>query len=131
MDAALVITTEWLDRNLAWKTGKTETVNEGKVRTNNVKINSIRADKSQVWVPEIEVLNRVNDFSHRDEKQRQVEIKSNGRVRHTRSYRMRSMLSSSLAYYPYDLQVKNNLGQTIIIITLVCRADLVVVGLFK
>ena len=69
-----------------------------------VNINSIRADKSQVWIPEIEILNRVNDFSPIDEKQRQLKVESNGQVKYTRAFRIRSMLSSSLDNYPYDVQ---------------------------
>ena len=69
-----------------------------------ININSIRADRSQVWIPEIEVINRVNDFSPVDEKQQQLKIESNGKVKYSRSYRMRSMMSSSLSYYPYDVQ---------------------------
>ena len=75
--------------------------------TLQVNINSIRADKSQVWIPEIEILNRVNDFSPIDEKQRQLKILSSGKVKYTRAYRMRAMLTSSLSLYPYDVQVGN------------------------
>ena len=175
MDASVVITMEWRDKNLAWKTGKIDlpdgTVNRRTARQNEpettavpvdssepvdssvpvdssapevdssapvfvtttasrptttsstnsttnskadeakrtstqVNINSIRAEKSQVWIPEIEILNRVNDFSPIDEKQRQLKIVSSGKVRYTRAYRMRAMLSSSLSFYPYDVQVK-------------------------
>ena len=74
--------------------------------TLQVNINSIRADKSQVWIPEIEILNRVNDFSPIDEKQRQLKILSSGKVKYTRAYRMRAMLTSSLSLYPYDVQVR-------------------------
>ena len=66
--------------------------------------NSIRADRSQVWVPEVEVLNRVEDLSTKDEKNRQLKIESNGRVKYSRSYRIRSQLSLSLWDYPYDVQ---------------------------
>ena len=69
-------------------------------------INSIRADKDQVWVPEIEILNRVHDFSPIDEKQRKLKIDKSGRVFYTRAYRMRSMIESSLNNYPFDLQVR-------------------------
>ena len=156
MDASVVITMEWKDKNLFWETGKitiptrepstqttvtpsstqsvmsptptavstttttattttTSTKAESQAKnkkdetdeitTSQVNINSIRADKSQVWIPEIEILNRVNDFSPIDEKQRQLKIVSSGKVRYTRAYRMRAMLSSSLAFYPYDVQV--------------------------
>ena len=159
MDASVVITMEWRDRNLAWQTGKIElpgddtaegrtarqndpetttapsvvtttaitttTVSITNSTTNStsnsttsskddgaggastqVNINSIRADKSQVWIPEIEILNRVNDFSPIDEKQRQLKVVSSGKVRYNRAYRMRAMLSSSLSFYPYDVQVE-------------------------
>ena len=78
---------------------KDESINE-----ESININSIRADKDQVWIPEIEILNRVNDFSPVDEKKRQLKVESNGKVRYSRSYRMRSMMSSSLGHYPYDVQ---------------------------
>ena len=158
MDASVVITMEWFDKNLAWQTGKIDQPDDGTAdnrsarqsdpettaapddsnaaslvsttastttttsgttsnsTTSNkggeterastqVNINSIRADKSQVWIPEIEILNRVNDFSPIDEKQRQLKVVSSGKVRYTRAYRMRAMLSSSLSFYPYDVQV--------------------------
>ena len=152
MDASVVITMEWHDKNLEWKTGKIElldkqrnqtdevlTASDDKTQAGNktepnddskgnsfflrtkcivssnsipsnrntlqVNINSIRADKNQVWVPEIEILNRVNDFSPIDEKQRQLKILSSGKVKYTRAFRMRAMLTSSLSLYPYDVQV--------------------------
>ena len=73
--------------------------------TNQVNINSIRAEKSQVWIPDIEILNRADDFSHYDERERPVKITSSGNVRYTRGYRMRAMLSSSISFYPCDVQV--------------------------
>merc|ERR1712131_534463 len=83
----------------ASQNSKEETVSQERIN-----INSIRADKDQVWIPEIEILNRVNDFSPVDEKKRQLKVESNGKVRYSRSYRMRSMMSSSLGHYPYDVQ---------------------------
>ena len=74
------------------------------INKESININSIRADKDQVWTPEIEILNRANDFSPVDEKKRQLEVESNGKVRYSRSYRMRSIMSSSLGHYPYDVQ---------------------------
>ena len=131
IDASLIVTVEWIDKNLAWETGRitidqasnsdktsSEVTSDSKgnstetkkkpdeVETNQVNINSIRAEKNQVWIPEIEILNRVNDFSHIDEKNRPVKITSNGKVRYTRAYRMRAMLSSSISFYPYDVQVR-------------------------
>ena len=105
MDASIIITMEWYDPQLSWKTGKSSTSSGDGM--NYTTISSIRADKNQVWVPEIEVLNRVNDFSPTDEKQRQLKIESSGKVVYSRAYRMRSMLSSSLNSYPYDTQFAN------------------------
>ena len=67
-------------------------------------IDSIRADRNQVWIPEIEVINRVDDLSTNDDKNRKLEIKSNGEVRYNRSYRIKSMLILSLWDYPFDVQ---------------------------
>ena len=94
MDASIVVDLEWVDKHLSW---------EG---NNDYYTNSIRADRSQVWVPEVEVLNRVKDLSTKDEKNRQVRIESSGQVRYSRSYRIRSQLSLSLWDYPYDVQDK-------------------------
>ena len=87
--------------------------------TNQVNINSIRAEKSQVWIPEIEILNRADDFSHGDEKERPVKITSNGNVRYTRGYRMRAMLKSSISFYPYDVQVSRLTVENQLLLTFV------------
>ena len=90
---------EWVDKQLSWEGMKTIDGEAHGYYTNN-----IRADRSQVWVPEVEVLNRVEDLSTKDEKNRQLKIESNGRVKYSRSYRIRSQLSLSLWDYPYDVQ---------------------------
>ena len=126
MDASIVITMEWFDRQLSWETGAArpttpptstnnstntnstiESNSKDESQTANFNINSIRADESQVWIPEIEILNRANDFSPIDEKKRQLKIESSGKVIYSRAYRMRSMMSSSLNTYPYDVQFAN------------------------
>ena len=126
MDASIVITMEWFDRQLSWETGAArpttpptstnnstntnstiESNSKDESQTANFNINSIRADESQVWIPEIEILNRANDFSPIDEKKRQLKIESTGKVIYSRAYRMRSMMSSSLNTYPYDKQFAN------------------------
>ena len=68
-------------------------------------MNSIRADQNQVWIPAVEVLNRIRDFSPGDEKKRQLKIDSGGNVRYVRTFRMRSSMSPSIENYPYDVQV--------------------------
>ena len=95
MDASIVVDLEWVDKHLRF---------DEWLKTSDGYTNSIRADRSQVWVPEVEVLNRVEDLSTKDEKNRQLKIESNGRVKYSRSYRIRSQLSLSLWDYPYDVQ---------------------------
>ena len=68
-------------------------------------MNSIRADQGKVWIPAVEVLNRIRDCSPGDEKKRQLKIDSSGNVRYVRSFRMRSSMSPSIENYPYDVQV--------------------------
>ena len=93
MDASIVITMNWNDNRLQWTTNSV------------VNVNSIRADQNQVWIPAVEVLNRIRDFSPGDEKKRQLKIDSSGNVRYVRSFRMRSSMSPSIGNYPYDVQV--------------------------
>ena len=159
IDASLIITAEWIDKNLVWETGRIKVVQPPKTesyvttttpttttmtttttaannenngtetkkkkpgvhedQTNQVNINSIRAEKSQVWIPEIEILNRADDFPHGDEKERPVKITSNGNVRYTRGYRMRAMLSSSISFYPYDVQVSRLTVENQLLLTFV------------
>ena len=93
MDASIVITMIWNDNNLQWTTNSV------------VNVNSIRADQNQVWIPAVEVLNRIRDFSPGDEKKRQLKIDSSGNVRYVRSFRMRSSMSPSIENYLFDVQV--------------------------
>ena len=93
MDASIVITMNWNDNNLKWEIGS------------KFNVNSVRADRHQVWVPDIEILNRIRDFAPGDEKERQLKIDSSGNVRFVRSFRIRSSMSPSIGSYPYDVQV--------------------------
>ena len=68
-------------------------------------IRSIRVDRDKIWVPEIEVINRVYDFSPVDEIKRKLRVDSDGKVTFNRMYRLRTMMSSQIQRYPYDLQV--------------------------
>ena len=68
-------------------------------------IRSIRVDREKIWVPEIEIINRVYDFSPVDEIKRKLRIDSEGKVTFNRMYRLRTMMSSQIQRYPYDLQV--------------------------
>ena len=68
-------------------------------------IRSIRVDRDKIWVPEIEVINRVYDFSPVDEIKRKLKIDNGGKVTFNRMYRLRTMMSSKIERYPFDLQV--------------------------
>ena len=52
----------------------------------------------------MEVINRVDDLSTLEDKNRKVLIESEGWVTYIRSYRIKSMLTLSLWDYPYDVQ---------------------------
>ena len=96
----------WTDKRLRWKLhdyGYTK---------------SIRADQNQVWIPDVEVLNRLHDFSPFDEKASRVHVYYDGRVVNTRyvqaykliktlfrMFRLRANFSPSVNTYPYDLQI--------------------------
>ena len=91
MDTSIVMKLEWNDINLKWDRDK-------------YPVNTIRTGKKNVWVPNVEVLNRVSDFSQRDEVERLVSIEHTGQVQYTRAFRMRSMLDTFLTQYPFDVQ---------------------------
>ena len=62
----------WTDKRLRWKLA------------DNGYIRKIRAEKSQVWIPDVEVVNRLHDFSPFDEKASRVHVYYDGRVVNTR-----------------------------------------------
>ena len=62
----------WTDKRLRWKLR-----DYGYIR-------KIRAEKSQVWIPDVEVVNRLHDFSPFDEKASRVQVYYDGRVVNTR-----------------------------------------------
>ena len=72
IDANIVIIMSWTDKRLRWKL------------KDNGYIRKIRAKKSQVWIPDVEVVNRLHDFSPFDEKASRVHIYYDGRVVNTR-----------------------------------------------
>ena len=49
-------------------------------------------------------MNRANDFSPEDEVERKLKVSSNGRVRYTRMFRMRTMMGTYIQNYPFDIQ---------------------------
>ena len=95
------------DKRLRWKPDE-----HGQIR-------KIRADRSQVWIPDVEIVNRIHDFSPSDEKPSKLQIEIDGRVTYTRFFifqisqinqkprlfRMRANVSPSIYTYPYDIQI--------------------------
>ena len=68
-------------------------------------ITSIRVDRETIWTPEIEIVNRVFDFSPRDEINRKLRIDFRGKVSYSRLYRLRTLMNTKIQRYPYDIQV--------------------------
>ena len=81
---------------------QTTTSNEPTSKT----VTTIRLDKDKIWIPEIEIVNRVYDFSPRDELKRKLRVDFTGEVTYDRMYRVRTMMSSKVQRYPYDIQVQ-------------------------
>ena len=122
------MTFEWVDPNLAWDVrerslkSKTDLVVDGLSVTNSTgnsttnqlnsqqpetkTITSIRVDGEKIWIPEIEIINRVYDFSPRDEIKRKLRVDFRGKVTYNRMYRLRTMMTSRIQRYPYDTQVR-------------------------
>ena len=50
-------------------------------------------------------MNRADDFSPENEVERKLKVTSNGRVRFTRMFRMRSLMGTHIRSYPYDIQL--------------------------
>ena len=50
-------------------------------------------------------MNRADEFSPDNEVERKLKVTSNGRVRYTRMFRMRSMMGTHIQRYPYDIQL--------------------------
>ena len=93
IDANIVVVMSWTDKRLRWRPR-----DHGYIR-------KIRADRNQVWIPDVEVVNRLHDFSPLDEKISRVHIHYDGRVVNTRMFRLRANFSPSIYTYPYDLQI--------------------------
>ena len=92
IDATITITLMWTDTRLQWDVERWG-------------VSTIQSSSDRVWIPEIEIINRANDFSPVDERKRRVKISSDGEVKMKRIYRMRSMINTQLSYYPFDVQV--------------------------
>ena len=72
IDATIALIMQWTDKRLRWRPA-----DHGYIR-------KIRAEKSQLWVPDIEVVNRIHDFSPQDEKSSRLQVEIDGRVTYTR-----------------------------------------------
>ena len=127
LDATVFMTFEWIDPNLAWDVRERSlNKNSGMVidglngvnathsytakdqnheKPQTETITSIRVDGQKIWIPEIEIINRVFDFSPRDEIKRKLRVDFRGKVTYNRMYRLRTMMTSKIQRYPYDIQV--------------------------
>ena len=59
----------------------------------------------KIWIPQIEIVNRADEFSPDNEVERKLKVTSTGRVRFTRMFRMRSLMGTHIYSYPYDIQL--------------------------
>ena len=94
IDASISIRLEWEDDDLKWSEKLIDS-----------RITSILVEKQQIWIPDIGIVNRVNDFSPNDEKKQRLTVTAAGVVDFRRNFRMRTMISSKLIFYPFDVQV--------------------------
>ena len=58
----------------------------------------------QVWIPDLEVMNRIHDFPLTDEKLPKLSVNHHGRVWLKRYFRMRVRFKPEIENYPYDKQ---------------------------
>ena len=63
---------KWTDKRLRWRPDE-----HGEIR-------KIRAEKKQMWIPDVEVVNRIHDFAPGDEKPSKLQVESDGRVTYSR-----------------------------------------------
>ena len=76
------------DKRLRWKPDE-----HGQIR-------KIRADRSQVWIPDVEIVNRIHDFSPSDEKPSKLQIEIDGRVTYTRFFIFQiSQINKNLGFF--------------------------------
>ena len=89
MDATISLSLKWKDTRLQWKAqvsyytiGYQITVSY--YIKDNSNIQNIKVDTDNIWRPDLEVVNRVYDYSHIDEKKQKAMIFSTGMVKWTR-----------------------------------------------
>ena len=78
------------------------------VEKNNIQsqsLTSITVKNEEIWIPQIEIMNRLNEFSPIDEVKRSVKVDFRGKVFFDRMYRFRTMMNTHIQRYPYDIQV--------------------------
>ena len=109
MDATIALSMRWTDARLSWNSDDFGGYKK------------IRARKEQVWIPDLNIVNRIHDFSPEDEKtpkrkiliistatslhEFSVQIQNGGNVTFTRLYRMRAAFDPKIDQYPYDTQM--------------------------
>ena len=93
LDATIYLDMIWKDRRLEWN------------REEFGGIHRIRVAHEQVWIPDLEVMNRIHDFALTEEKLPRVSINNHGRVWLKRYFRMRVRFHPEIENYPYDQQM--------------------------
>ena len=72
LDATVAVVMQWTDKRLRWRPDE-----HGEIR-------KIRAEKKQMWIPDVEVVNRIHDFAPGDEKPSKLQVEADGRVTYSR-----------------------------------------------
>ena len=70
MDLVLALTLEWKDPRLVWN----------KYRWSEVPIRSIQVDSEKIWTPNIDLANRVHDYSPVTERYLKATVQSDGMI---------------------------------------------------
>ena len=93
IDATIAASMTWYDFRLQWAPDTFANVKR-------IGINPVN-----LWTPDIDIVNRLNDFAPSDEKRHMAEVWFDGTVHMTRLFRMRASIGALIKNYPYDTQI--------------------------
>ena len=93
IDATIAASMTWTDFRLQWSP------------TTFANVMSIGIDPGHLWTPDIDIVNRLNDFAPSAEKRHMAEVSFDGTVHMTRLFRMRASIGANIKNYPYDTQI--------------------------
>lgn len=95
MDLVLALSTEWNDTRLMWKEN-----NFGRFPVKAIQVNS-----EDIWTPNIDLANRIHNYSPNTERYLKTTVEHNGKVRQYRLFRAHVNFGTDSMLYPYDSQM--------------------------